>query len=66
MRDTEPRPTHRENSPDALLGTLLDVDALRRPGITTRYSTREQDIRDGIEDAVTAILGYAQTPATPL
>ncbi len=96
MRDAEPRPTHRENSPDTLLGGLLVVEAtlkvlvahlrrtgtdeqvkrlladlqrelasLRGGGVTTRYGTGEQDIRDGIEDAVTAILGHAQTPATP-
>ena len=96
MRDAEPRPTHRENSPDTLLGCLLvieatlkvlvahlrrtgtdeqverlladllrEVDALHGRGVTTRYGTGEQDIRDGIEDAVTAILGCAQTSATP-
>jgi hypothetical protein len=83
---------HRENSPDALLGSLLvteatlkvvvahlrqagtveqaerllldlqrEVDALRGQGITTRYGTGEQDIRDGIEDAATAILGGTVT-----
>jgi hypothetical protein len=96
MRDAEPRPAHRENSPDTLLGCLLvvestlrvmiahlrrtgtdeqaerlltdlrqEVDALRDGGITTRYGTGEQDIRDGIEDALAAILGDAQTPGTP-
>ncbi|MFC7555758.1 hypothetical protein ACFQU7_31335 [Pseudoroseomonas wenyumeiae] len=96
MRDAEPRPMHRENSPDTLLGSLLvveatlkvllahhrrtgtaeqaerllhdlqrEVDALRSLGITTRYGTGEQDIRDGIEDAATAILGHAETSATP-
>ena len=96
MRDAEPRPTHRENSPDTLLGCLLvieatlkvlithlkrtgtdeqverllvdlqrEVDALRSRGITTRYGTGEQDIRDGIEDAVAAILGRGQPPVTP-
>ncbi len=97
MRDAEPRPTHRENSPDTLLGCLLvieatlkvliahlrrtgadeqverlladlqrEMDALRSRGITTRYGTGEQDIREGIEETVTAILGHAPTLATPL
>jgi len=41
------------------------MDALRSREITTRYGTGEQDIRDGIEDAVIAILGRGQPPATP-
>jgi hypothetical protein len=96
MRDAEPRPAHRENSPDTLLGSLLvveatlkiliahlrrtgtdeqverllvdlcrEVDALRRRGITTCFGTGEQDIRDGIEDAVAAILGDAARMTPP-
>jgi hypothetical protein len=48
-----------------LLDLQREVDALRGRGMTTRYGTGEQDIRDGIDDAATVILGNAQTSVKP-
>jgi hypothetical protein len=60
------RRTRTDEQVERLLADLQrEVDALRDGGVTTRYGTGEQDIRDGIEEAVAAILGRGQPPATP-
>lgn len=89
MTDIHARPAHRANSADALLGSILAIEAtlrvvitrlsqsgstgqedkliadlqrqvealLREGQFTTTYGTGQQEIRDGLQDTVSAIFG---------